>query len=44
MGRKGLEVAESVDPLIRLQLKKEFSGEWFREIVVDAGDDDGECL
>ena len=39
-----MKVAESVGSLARLQLKKEYSGEWFRGIVVDVGDDDGECL
>ena len=41
---RSLRVAESVDPLIRLQLKKEFSEELLRGIVVDVGDDGGECL
>ena len=41
---RALKVAESVGSLARLQLKKEYSGEWFRGIVVDVGDDDGECL
>mmetsp|Transcript_32600 Transcript_32600/g.73628 ORF Transcript_32600/g.73628 Transcript_32600/m.73628 type:complete len:219 (-) Transcript_32600:392-1048(-) len=39
-----LKVAKSVERLARLQLKKGFSGEWFWGIVVDVGDDDGECL
>ena len=41
---RAFKVAESVEPLTRLQLKKEFTGEWFRGIVVDVGDDDGDCL
>ena len=38
---EALKVAESEDPLVGRQLKKEFPGEWFRGIAADVGDDDG---
>ena len=41
---RAMKVAESEDPLAGRQLKIESPGELFRGIVVDVGDDDGECL
>ena len=39
-----MKATESGNPLVGRQLENEFSGEWFRGIVVDVGDNDGERL